>query len=48
MGRKTVTIALHKTNTGICFGSIPGYSTSVLAPGSTEQCVGAVGPVDLP
>lgn len=47
-GRKTVTIALHKTNMGICFGSIPGYSASVLAPVSTEWCVGAVGPADLP
>lgn len=47
MGRKTVTIAFHKTNMGICFGSIPGHSASVFAPMNAEWCVGAEGPEDL-
>lgn len=45
---KTVTIALPKTNTGVCHGWIPGYSASELAPVSSEWCVGAVGPANLP
>lgn len=46
MGRTTtVTIALHKTNMGICLGFAPGYSLSVLEPVKLSRgCYRSVGP----